>query len=249
MDLVRNGLNAKIGVDFMKSDPSEKFLKIASSIPFMACLSQEELNLLRNVVTEKRFGRGETILHEEDTPNYFYFIYSGKVKVIQISQDGRERILAIHKRGDFFGEMAVIDGKTSPATVVALEEAEIAFLSREDFEKHILKNVTALRELILMLCGRVRESWLMLKVAAFSDAEDRVRAVLNNMCDHFGVEDSRGTILNLKLTHKDIAYIASTSRETATRLLNSLEKNGEIETLDGKYILLKSLFFKNLPLS
>jgi CRP/FNR family transcriptional regulator len=95
----------------------------------------------------------------------------------------------------------------------------------------------------------MREAWMMLKIAAFSDAEDRMRAVLNSMRDHFGVEDSRGTILNLKLTHKDIAYLASTSRETATRMLNSLQRQGEIETLDGKYILLKGPFFKNLPTS
>lgn len=233
----------------MKTDTSEKFLKIASSIPFLACLSAQEIDTLKKKLIEKRFNRGETILHEEDTPNYIYFIYSGKVKVIQISQDGRERILAIHKRGDFFGEMAVLDGKTSPATVVALEDAEVAFLGREDFESQILKNTTALRELILMLCGRIREAWLMLRVAAFSDAEDRMRAVLKNMCDHFGVADSRGTILNLKLTHKDLAYLASTSRETATRLLNSLEKQGELETLEGKYILLKNAFFQKLPVT
>jgi len=231
----------------MKLDHSEKFLKIASSIPFLACLSAPEIESLKKKLIEKRFNRGEVILHEEDTPNYLYFIYSGKVKVLQISQDGRERILAIHKRGDFFGEMAALDGKTSPATVVALEDAEVAFLAREDFEQQILKNTAAVKELILMLCGRIREAWLMLRVAAFSDAEDRMRAVLKNMCDHFGVEDSRGTILNLKLTHKDIAYLSSTSRETVTRLLNSLEKQGELETLEGKYILLKSAFFQNLP--
>lgn len=237
------------GPAFMKTDSPEKFFKIASSIPFLACLTREELERLRKALMEKRFSRGETILHEEDTPNYFYFLYSGKVKVIQISQDGRERILAIHKRGDFFGEMAVIDGKTSPATVVALEDVEVAFLARADFENHVMKNVAALKQLVLMLCGRVREAWLMLRVAAFSDAENRVRAVLNNIREHFGVEDSRGTILNVKLTHKDIAHVASTSRETATRLLNSLEKQGEIETLAGKYILLKAPFFKNIPSS
>jgi CRP/FNR family transcriptional regulator len=233
----------------MKSDTSEKFLKIASGIPFLSCLSPQEIDLVRKRLIEKHFNRGETILHEEDTPNFLYFIYAGKVKVIQISQDGRERILAIHKRGDFFGEMAALDGKTSPATVVALEDAEVAFLSREDFESQILKNTNALRELILMLCSRIREAWLMLRVAAFSDAEDRMRAVLKNMCDHFGVADSRGTILNVKLTHRDIAYLASTSRETATRLLNTLERQGELETLEGKYILLKSPFFQNLPIT
>lgn len=230
-----------------KADNSKKFFKIAANIPFLSCLSSKELELIKGSLIEKFFSRGEVILHEEDTPNYLYFIYSGKVKVNQISHDGKELILAIHRQGDFFGEMAALDGKTSPATVVALEDADIAFLTREDFKKLVLSNATALRELTLMLCGRLREAWLMLKIAAFSDAEQRVRAVLKNLGTRFGVEDSRGVILNLKLTHKDIAYIASVSRETTTRLLNNLERRDEIQSLGGKYILLKKTFFENLP--
>ncbi len=221
-----------------------RFDKLIKSVPFLACLTEIEL---KRIVIEKRFRKNQVILYEEDAANYIYFIYSGKVKVVQGSIDGKERILAIHKKGDFFGEMAILDGKSAPATVIAMEDSEIAFISREDFQWYLLKNEQVLKEIISMLCGRLREAWLMLKVLSFSDAEHRIRAVLKHIADQFGVKDQRGTIINLKITHKDLAHYASISRETATRLLNSFAKAGEIEMLEKKYIILKPSFFEKLP--
>jgi CRP/FNR family cyclic AMP-dependent transcriptional regulator len=228
----------------MKVAPEVKFEKIARNIPFLACLSDAELADLKKITIEKRFAKKRIVFHEEDNTEYFYFIYSGKVKVIQTSADGRERMMAIHKKGEFFGEMAILDGKAAPATVVAMEDCEIGFISKADFERYLLNNSRALREIVLMLCERLREAWLMIKVTSFADTEHRIRAVLKNISDHFGIKDKRGIILALKLTHKDIAHFASTSRETATRFLNSFAKAGEIEVLDQKYILLKPEFFK-----
>lgn len=220
---------------------SEKYFKFDRQIPFLSSLSEVEL---RRIIFRKRFSKNQIILHEEDTAKFIYFIYTGKVKAVQYSVDGKERILAIHKKGDFFGEMAILDGKSAPATVVAMEDAEIGFISKEDFEGYLLKKEQVVRGVINLLCERLREAWLMLKVTSFADAEHRIRAVLTHMADQFGIKDARGTIINLKLTHKDLAHLASISRETVTRFLNSFEKNGEIEILDNKSILLKPAFLE-----
>ena len=212
---------------------------VASKIPFLACLSETELAVLKNAIVEKDFLKNQIILHEADTLNYLYFVYSGKVKATQISADGQEMILAIRKRGDFFGEMAILDGMTAPATVVAIEDTKVGFISKRDFENHLLQNRRALMEIISMLCSRLREAWLMLKVLGFADAEQRIRMVLINIGDQFGVKDPRGTIINLRLTHKDIAELATTARETVTRAISRLVQSGEIEILEKKYILLK----------
>lgn len=228
------------------SSTDSKFEKLANNIPFFSCLSEQELAELKNITIEKRYLKRQVVFHEEDTTNYLYFIYSGKLKVIQTSVDGKERIMAIHKKGGFFGEMALLDGKTAPATVVALEDCEIGFISKSDFERYLMNNPRCLKEIIFMLCDRLRSAWMMLKVASFADTEHRIRAVLQNLGDQFGIKDARGTILNLKLTHKDIAHFASTSRETTTRSLRRFTKAGEIEILEDKYILLKPEFFKNM---
>ena len=213
-------------------------------IPFLACLTHDEVANIRNIVIERQFIKNQIILHEEETSNFFYFIYSGEVKIIQISLEGKERILAIHKRGEYFGEMSILDGKTLPATVVAMEDTRIGLISRENFTRYLLSNERVLKELIAILCGRLRDSWLMLKVMSFADAEQRVRVVLKNMGDHFGIKDQRGVVIALRLTHNDIANLASISRETVTRTLNRLESEGEIEILDGKKVLMKRLFLE-----
>jgi CRP/FNR family transcriptional regulator len=104
-------------------------------IPFLACLTHDEVANIRNIVIERQFTKNQIILHEEETSNFFYFIYSGEVKIIQISLEGKERIIAIHKRGEYFGEMSILDGKTLPATVVAMEDTRIGLISRENFTR------------------------------------------------------------------------------------------------------------------
>ncbi len=214
------------------------------NIPIFESLSEEQLNSLSEIVEEKKFGKNSVILWEEDTQKYMYIVSSGKVKVVQTSEDGKEHILAIHKKGDFFGEMALLDGRTAPATVIAMEDSRVQLIARENFEKYLLKNEKVMTQLVTMLCTRLRESWLMLKVMSFASAEQRVRAVLEQLGKINGVTDERGIIIALKLLHKDIAGYANVSRETVTRLLNRFEKERKIEILDNKHILLKPSFVK-----
>jgi len=221
---------------------------IASKIPFLACLSETELAVLKNTIIEKDYLKNQVIMHEADTLDYFYFVYSGKVKAIQISSDGQEMILAIRKRGDYFGEMAMLDGMTAPATIVAIEDTRVGFISKKDFENHLLQNRKSLMEIVSLLCSRLREAWLMLKVKSFADAEQRIRMVLINIGDQFGVKDPRGIIVNLRLTHKDIAELSTTARETVTRAISRFIQSGEIEILEKKYILLKPDFMKKMEL-
>jgi CRP/FNR family cyclic AMP-dependent transcriptional regulator len=217
---------------------------LARKIPFLSCLNDEEIIILRNVIIERQFVKDQVILREEDTPNYLYFIYAGKVKIVQSNSDGKEKVIAVHQQGDFFGEMAILDGRTEPATVVAMEHTRIGLLSGETFHKHFMCNNKILREIVLLLCSRLRDAWSMAKVMSFADAEHRVRAVLKYMGERFGVQDPRGTIIRFRLTHVAIAGFASLSRETVTRIIKRLEKEGEIEARPHRDILLKPAFQK-----
>jgi CRP/FNR family cyclic AMP-dependent transcriptional regulator len=214
--------------------------KTIRSIPFFSVCSDEELKELRSVVTEKFFNKNEIILLEEDTGNYMYVILSGKVKAVHVHAEGNEHILAVHARGDFFGEMALLDGMTEPATVVAMEDTHILILSKKNFDQYLVKNEKALRQVILVLCSRLREAWMMHKVLSLPHVEDKLRTLLRLIGMQHGVRDQRGIIVVTKLTHQEIASYASVSRETVSRFLNKLEKDGEIEILEDKRILLKS---------
>jgi CRP/FNR family cyclic AMP-dependent transcriptional regulator len=222
------------------------FLKIFSNIPFLACLSQEELAEIESVIVVKKFLKNEVILVAEEESAYFYFILSGKIKVIQINESGKELMLAIHKRGDYFGEMSILDGKTAPATIVAAENSTVGFITKDNFKKYIINNEKSLRQIIPLLCSRLRDAWSMLKIFAYDDAKDRIIAALNIFSHKFGIPEKRGTIIDIKLTHKDLANYTALSRETASRTISLLIKSGDIELIENKYYLLKPAFFKKV---
>ncbi|HTZ16859.1 MAG TPA: Crp/Fnr family transcriptional regulator [Dissulfurispiraceae bacterium] len=224
-----------------------KIFAFLRRIPFFEGLSEKEFSDIKHIFVEKNYARNKTILLEEDTLNYMYIILSGKVKVVHSGLDGKEHIVAIHKKGDFFGEMALLDGKTSPATVVALEDTSVTIISKNDFEKYLLKNDKILRQTVSALCGRLREAWMMIKVLSLPNAEDRVRAVLNILSNYYGFRDIRGTVLSSNLTHQNIADYSFVSRETVTRLMNRLAKEGEIEILENRDIVLKPSFVNKTP--
>jgi CRP/FNR family transcriptional regulator, cyclic AMP receptor protein len=235
-------------IKYMKYS-SDDYYKICSGIPFLACLSKTELAEIESVVIVKKFLKNQVILLEEDEPSYFYFIVSGRVKVIRYNEAGKELMLAIHKRYDYFGEMAILDGKTSPATIIAMEDCTIGFITKSNFVKFIMSNERSLQQLISLLCSRLRESWSMLNILGFAEASEKVRAALKIFSKKFGTQDSNGTIISIKLTHKDLANFAAVSRETASRIISSLTKAGEIELVDNKYFLLKPSFFNKPPIS
>lgn len=214
-------------------------------LPFLRHLGAQELAELGQHVRERRFERNEVILFEEDAANFMYIVASGRVKVVQTSVRGKEKILAIHRKGEYFGEMAMLDGKAAPATVIAMEHTVVGIIGRDDFEQHFLGDVTILQKLNLLLCDRLREAWLMLRIASFADAEQKVRGVLHHLGTLHGVRESRGIILAIGLTKQEIASYASLSRETVSRIMNRLAGEGEIESLEGRKVLLLQKFLDN----
>ena len=104
-------MTENIKIDFLRN------IKLFSS------LSDEELIIISSKVFIEEFRKNEVILQEEDTNEFMYIILFGNVKVTQTTKEGKEIILSMHKSDDFFGEISLIDGKTSPATVTATDTA------------------------------------------------------------------------------------------------------------------------------
>lgn len=226
----------------MKRAAVEDNLKLIENIPIFSCLPPEEKSRLNGLITRRQFKKNAIILMEDDAKNYMYVIFSGKIKVVRVTDAGREQILVIRKRGDFFGEMTLLDGKSQPATIVALEDATVGLISKSDFDQYFMKDANILRQIVFMLCDRLRESWVMLRVLGLSDAEARVRAVLAHFSSVYGIRDTRGILIPLALTHKELAEFTALARETVSRLLARLNQAGEIEIIGKKSILLRPSF-------
>ena len=165
-----------------------------------------------------------------------YLVLSGKVKVAKAGAGGKETILAIHRAGDFFGEMSLLDGKTAPATVSAMEDSKIISLSGTDFHKYLLHNEKVMLQIIQVLCARLRQVWQTQSLSS-STAEARIRMGIHQLAKRHGIRDAHGTIIDLKITHQELAEMVGTSRETVTRVLTRLREQRIIE-IDQRRITL-----------
>ncbi|MGB9715671.1 MAG: Crp/Fnr family transcriptional regulator [Thermodesulfovibrionales bacterium] len=211
-------------------------------IQLFTSLTDDELYQIKDKLSLKKYKKHEVILFEEDTTEYMYIILNGKIKVTQSTEDGKEILLAMHHSGEFFGEMSLIDGKTSPATVVAMEDSSVAIISRKEFFTLIRTQMKILDNLLLILCSRLRDAWEKIQLLNLKNASQRIKILFLMLSDRYGEKTDEGITLNIKLTHQEIAEMTGMTRETVTRMLDKWQKDGEIKVLKNKFIHLSSHF-------
>ncbi len=217
-------------------------IEFLRNIPLFSSLTEDELIQINSKVIIKEFLKNEIILREEETNEFMYIVSFGKVKVVQTTADGKEIILAIHQSNDFFGEMSLIDGRTSAATVLAMKDSLVAIISKHNFYSLIFSQKKVLENLLRILCSRLRESWKRVHILNFRNAPQRMRMLFIILSNESGKRTYEGVILNDKLTHQELADMAGLTRETVTRVLNKWQKDGEISILKNKLIRLNSQF-------
>ena len=205
-------------------------------------LTDNELFDLSPKVMLREFKKNHVILHEEDTNSFMYIVVMGKVKIYQIVDGGKEMILSVHGSGEFFGEMSLIDGKTHPATVAAMEPSTVAIISRNDFYALLHSQRKVLENLLELLCSRLRESWKKIQMLNFNDAAQRIKMLLLILSDDYGETTLLGTTLRIKLIHQNIADMTGLTRETVTRVLDKWKNSGEIKITKDKFIHLNPEF-------
>jgi CRP/FNR family cyclic AMP-dependent transcriptional regulator len=206
-------------------------------VPLFSTLTDAEFTQLEHVFVTRAYRKGQIIFLEEETGNYMYLVLAGKVKVSKAGSGGKETILAIHRSGDFFGEMSLLDGKTAPATVSAMEDARIISISGSDFHRYLLHNEKVLLQIINVLCSRLRQVWQTQSLSS-STADARIRRGIYDLAKKHGVRDAHGTIIDLKITHQELAEMVGTSRETVTRVLARLKEQGIIEIAQRRMTLI-----------
>ncbi|MEW6713501.1 MAG: Crp/Fnr family transcriptional regulator [Nitrospirota bacterium] len=214
------------------------------NIQLFSELSDREVHQIGDKLAPKIFKKNETILYEEDTSEFMYIILSGKVKVIKTTGEGKEIILAMHNAGSFFGEMSLIDGKTSPASVIATEDSIISIISKNDFYSLLFAHKKVLETLLKILSSRLRTSWDTIKLLNFNNASQRIRTLFFMLAEEHGKRTSEGIVLNANLSHKEISEMTGLTRETVTRVMDKWQKAGEVAILKNKSVRLNPAFHK-----
>ena len=195
-----------------------------------ASLNDDELGELADLAIERSFVSNEFIFWDGDTPEWFYIVAEGKVKVLKHSSLGREFIIAFFSPGEMFGEVAVFENKPYPASAQAVTETKVVGIKRENFLSFLANRPQVALRIINVLGGRLRDAQGRLRDLAGERVEQRLASVLLMLSTKLG--------FTLPFTRQEIADMAGTTTETAIRVMSHLKDREIIRSVRGKVIIL-----------
>ncbi|MGC8937463.1 MAG: Crp/Fnr family transcriptional regulator [Thermodesulfovibrio sp.] len=212
-------------------------LQILKEIPIFQSLSDEHLTLISKGFKIYRVKKGEIIFYQSDESTDLYIILDGAVKACLLDSDGKELILNIFKKGDFFGELSLLDGRPRSATIIAIEDSVVGVLKREHFLKLLKNNPMIVISLLSALVERIRMTDEMLGAMAFLDVSRRIIKFLMNVAEKEGEKTKDGLIRIKKITHRELASCTGASREAITKALKVLKFKGILKEEEGFFLI------------
>lgn len=206
-------------------------------IPFFKDLSQEELQRLEDVMPMRRYVGRQIIFMEGEPADFVGFVLSGRVKLYRMSAEGHEKVIHIAGAGDVFGEVPFLDGKPHPLTAETMEETRVRSISHEDLRQLMAVHPQVASHLLQVLGLRLRQTYRQIRSLVFKDAYARTAGRLFKLARDYGVQTGDGITLNLTITHQELANMVGTSRETVSKIINSLQKNRTIDVCRGRIVI------------
>jgi CRP/FNR family transcriptional regulator len=199
-------------------------------VPLFAGLAPSDLAQLADVAVPRRWAAGEVVFREGDEGDTCYVVRTGAARVTRNHSDGRAITLAELRRADIFGELAMWGGETRSATVEALEDTTAVALLAADMRRLLASRPEIAVKLLGELAARLRAANERITRQSFQTVAGRVASVLVAQVEariHEGV-DPQDVVISA--TQADIAQLAGSSRESASRFLATLERAGVVST-------------------
>jgi len=179
-------------------------------------------------VTTKRVLGGHTIVGQDEAGDALYVLMAGRVKIVIFGENGREVTLAVLRPGDIFGEMALFDGRTRSANVVAIEPATALAFARDDLLGHLAACPQTAMNLLGEMSRRLRRADETIAELALCDVQDRLVKRLVLLAREDATETPEGMLIRRRPTQQDLANMVGSCRETVSRTFNSLARKGLI---------------------
>lgn len=198
-------------------------------------IAEEDLGILAGLLTYREFPKGSFIVTQNDRGSAMYFLLAGRVKISVASPEGKELALSYLEAPAHFGEMSVVDSEPRSADVIAITDIETLMLESSDLAEAIQMRPQIALTLISSLSRRVRSLIDRLQGMAFHDATHRVMRVVLNVAT--ASYEARGVPVIEGLTHYEIATLAGTSRETASRVISNLCRDGVVATKGRRIVV------------
>jgi CRP/FNR family cyclic AMP-dependent transcriptional regulator len=212
--------------------PNQKNAIVAS---VLSGLPKALLSELFESAVPHKLRDGDALFRAGDIGDGCYRIQSGLVKVMVASQQGEERIISLLGPNAIVGELSMIDGRPRSASVVAIADCSLSYVSRAKFQKHTEAHPELTTYLVKTLAGRLREADEALAAATFLSVKARLARALLNIAEYVGEDNAAGQIqLRLKISQSDLAAMAGVARENVSRTMSEWRKR-EIVTHSSSY--------------
>jgi CRP/FNR family transcriptional regulator, cyclic AMP receptor protein len=213
-------------------------IELLGRVPLFAELSEQELSQVVMVAIPRAFPKGVRVFHEGDDSDACYVVRSGDLRVTREHSDGRAIALATLGPGDFFGELAMLDGGSRSASVETLSDAELLALPAVDMRRVIAAHGEIAAKLIIALTRRLRETNERVARQSFQTVPSRVAGVLAQLIAEEAIPEDRDGI-TIRMTQSDLAQLAGTSRESVSRFLATLERAGVVMVGRGRVTIVE----------
>lgn len=201
------------------------------TVSYFSDLNEKEHEILKNITKLKKFKKDEIIFFEGEKGNYIYIIKKGKVKMLKMNQDGDEQILNIFKKDDMIGEVVIFDKEDYPATAIALSDIQLYVINSQSLSQIFLEHPQITLKVMKVISSRLRRAQQRIKDFGLKDSKKRLASLILHLSKKHGNKNSNEKIqIKFFLTQQELANMIGTTRETVSRSLKSIEKDGIIDT-------------------
>lgn len=222
----------------MSSAPSSsEVVDLLTRVPVFATLERDDLQRIAQLAVPRQFEPGQVVFRKGDQSDTCYIVRSGHARAVREHPDGRTITLATFGPGDIFGELAMFEDERRSATVEAIETTSAVALLGPDMRRLMSIHPQISMRLAIALGRRLRESNERLARQSFQTVQSRVAVVLSEMVARAIAEGAAETEVSVVTTQADIAQLAGSSRESASRFLAVLERAGVISQGRGRLVV------------
>jgi len=212
---------------------------LLKGIDLFDSLNSDDTERLAALLRKRSLKKGEALFRKGDEGKTLYIVRKGGVKIVLPSRMGDEVSPAIFVEGDFFGEMALLDGMPRSADAVALEQTEVLALNRRDFLAFLQNNERAIQAIFSYLSMRLRKTDDLLEDAHFLTIATRFARRLVELakkCGRIGQDES--IEIGLRLNQSDLASMVGATRESINKELRVLRERGIVHMAGNKIRIL-----------
>jgi CRP-like cAMP-binding protein len=221
----------------MEAASSADVVELLGRVPVFSTLEAPDLERIAQMALPRHFDPGEAVFREGDSSDTCYVVRVGHARAVRSHPDGRTITLATFGPGDFFGELALFEDERRSATVEALEPTSLVGVLGPDMRRLMGERPQIAARLVIALGRRLRETNERLSRQSFQTVQSRVAHVLAELVAQEVADGKADTDVLVTATQADLAQLAGSSRESASRFLAVLERAGVISQGRGRLVV------------